>query len=90
MIVVHDENEDAEGSLVMAASRASPQSVAFMVRHGSGIVSVGMKGEDLERLNIPLMSPKNEDDVSAPSFTVSVVISMSSVACLHIASVVTI
>lgn len=81
MIVVHDQNEDTEGSLVMAASLASPQNVAFMVKHGSGIVSVGMKGEDLERLNIPLMSPENEDDVSAPSFTVSVVISMSIVAC---------
>lgn len=80
MIVVHDENEEAEGSLVMAASLASPQNVAFMVKHGSGIVSIGMKGEDLERLNIPLMSPEKEDDVSAPSFTVSVVISMSIVA----------
>ncbi|XP_017244237.1 monofunctional riboflavin biosynthesis protein RIBA 3, chloroplastic isoform X2 [Daucus carota subsp. sativus] len=72
VIVVRDENEEAEGSLVMAASQASPKNVAFMVKHGSGIVSVGMKGEDLERLNIPLMSPENEDDVSAPFFTVSV------------------
>ncbi|KAK1388198.1 hypothetical protein POM88_016376 [Heracleum sosnowskyi] len=67
VIVVHDENEDAEGSLVMATSLETPQNVAFMVKHGSGIVSVGMKGKDLERLNIPLMSPENEDDVSAPS-----------------------
>lgn len=82
MIVVRDENEEAEGSLVMAASQASPKNVAFMVKHGSGIVSVGMKGEDLERLNIPLMSPENEDDVSAPFFTVSVVILLATVACL--------
>ncbi|KAK1389239.1 hypothetical protein POM88_017417 [Heracleum sosnowskyi] len=64
--------EDAEGSLVMATSLVIAQNVAFMVKHGSGILSVGMKCEDLERLKIPLMSPENEDDVSAPSFTVSV------------------
>lgn len=74
MIVVDDENGDIEGNLVMAASFASPQSVAFMVKQGSGIVSVGMIEEDLERLNIPLMSPENEDDSSAPSFTITVVI----------------
>ncbi|KAK1395967.1 hypothetical protein POM88_005830 [Heracleum sosnowskyi] len=60
------------GSLVMATSLVIAQNVAFMVKHGSGILSVGMKCEDLERLKIPLMSPENEDDVSAPSFTVSV------------------
>ncbi|XP_057956255.1 monofunctional riboflavin biosynthesis protein RIBA 3, chloroplastic [Malania oleifera] len=73
VIVVDDENGDTEGNLVMAASFASPQAMAFLVKHGSGIVSVGMKEEDLERLNLPLMSPENEDeDSSAPSFTITV------------------
>lgn len=57
----------------MAASFASPQNVAFMVRQGSGIVSVGMKEDDLDRLSIPLMSPENEGDSSASSFTITVV-----------------
>jgi 3,4-dihydroxy 2-butanone 4-phosphate synthase / GTP cyclohydrolase II len=57
----------------MEASCVTPKAVAFMVKHGSGIVSVGMKGEDLERLKLPLMSPENEDNSSAPSFTVTVV-----------------
>ena len=74
MIVVDDEYGDVEGNLVMAASLTSPKDVAFMVRHGSGIVSVGMKEEDLERLNLPLMSPETEDeDSSAPTFTITVV-----------------
>lgn len=79
MIVVDDENGEVEGNIVMAASHASPQAIGFMVKHGSGIVSVGMKGEDLERLKLPLMSPENEDDSSAPSFTITVVL-------LHISS----
>ncbi|KAK6935925.1 3,4-dihydroxy-2-butanone 4-phosphate synthase, RibB [Dillenia turbinata] len=72
VIVVDDENGDVEGNLVMAASLVSPREVAFMMKHGSGIVSVGMKEEDLERLKLPLMSPENEEDSSAPSFTITV------------------
>lgn len=60
----------------MAASLTSPMDVAFMVKHGSGIVSVGMKEGDLQRLNLPLMSPDTEDeDSSAPTFTITVVLS---------------
>ncbi|XP_042512760.1 monofunctional riboflavin biosynthesis protein RIBA 3, chloroplastic isoform X2 [Macadamia integrifolia] len=73
VIVVEDENVDVEGNLVMAASLASAQEIAFLIKHGSGIVSVGMKENDLERLKLPLMSPDSEDeDSSAPTFTVTV------------------
>jgi 3,4-dihydroxy 2-butanone 4-phosphate synthase/GTP cyclohydrolase II len=45
-----------------------------MIKHGSGIVSVGMKEKDLQRLNLPLMSPEaEEEDSSAPTFTITVV-----------------
>ena len=58
----------------MAASLASPQHVSFLIKNGSGIVSVGMKEEDLERLKLPLMSPETEnEDSSAPTFTITVV-----------------
>lgn len=73
MIVVDDESGEVEGNLIMAASLTSTMAIAFLVKHGSGIVSVGMKAEDLERLNLPLMSPEKEDDSSAPSFTITVV-----------------
>ncbi|KAL6200086.1 hypothetical protein ACLB2K_029868 [Fragaria x ananassa] len=57
----------------MAASFANPRNIAFLIKHGSGIVSVGMKEEDLERLKLPLMSPETEDeDSSAPTFTITV------------------
>ncbi|KAJ4972316.1 hypothetical protein NE237_005415 [Protea cynaroides] len=73
VIVVDDENEDVEGNLIMAASLTSAQAMAFFIKHGSGIVSVGMKENDLERLRLPLMSPDSEaEDSSAPTFTVTV------------------
>lgn len=75
VIVVDDENGDIEGNIVTAASLTSPRDIAFMIKLGSGIVSVGMKVEDLDRLNLPLMSPDTEnEDSSAPTFTITVVI----------------
>lgn len=72
VIVVDDENE-VEGNLIMAASLTTPEAMAFMVKHGSGIVSVGMKGDDLEKLKLPLMSADSEDvDSLSPTFTVTV------------------
>ncbi|MED6181849.1 Monofunctional riboflavin biosynthesis protein RIBA 3, chloroplastic [Stylosanthes scabra] len=73
VIVVDDETGDVEGNLVMAASLTSTKDIAFLIKHGSGIVSVGMKEEDLQRLNLPLMSPETEEeDSSAPTFTITV------------------
>lgn len=72
--MIDDENRDVEGNLIKAASLVSPQDVAFMIKHGSGIVSVGMKEEDLERLKLPLMSQETKgEDSSAPTFTITVV-----------------
>ena len=38
IIVVDDADRENEGDLVMSASRATPEQVAFIVRHTSGIV----------------------------------------------------
>ncbi|XP_048139948.1 monofunctional riboflavin biosynthesis protein RIBA 3, chloroplastic isoform X2 [Rhodamnia argentea] len=73
VIVVDDESGNIEGNLVMAATLTTPRDVAFMVKIGSGIISVGMKEEDLQRLKLPLMSPETEEeDSSAPTFTITV------------------
>ena len=80
MIVVDDENGKAVGNLVMAASLTSARDMAFMVKHGSGIVSVGMKEEHLERLKLPLMSPNTQEDKDSsvvPTFTIAVVLFVS-------------
>jgi 3,4-dihydroxy 2-butanone 4-phosphate synthase / GTP cyclohydrolase II len=71
---VDDEARENEGDLIMAASLVTPEAMAFIVRHGTGIVCVSMTGEDLERLNLPLMvsSKENEEKLST-AFTISVV-----------------
>lgn len=73
IVVVDDENRENEGDLIMAASLVSPQALAFIVKHGTGIVCVSMKGEDLERLQLPLMvTSKENDEKLNTAFTVSV------------------
>ncbi|XP_022159223.1 monofunctional riboflavin biosynthesis protein RIBA 3, chloroplastic-like [Momordica charantia] len=71
VIVVDDENGDSEGNLVMAASFATPGNVTSMVQHGSGIVYVGMKEDDLQRLKLPLFSVDNGNNETS-TFTITV------------------
>ena len=52
-IVVVD-HED-RGDLVVASELATPQAMAFMVRHTSGFVCVAVTGDDADRLDLPLM-----------------------------------
>ncbi|KAK9690859.1 hypothetical protein RND81_09G158900 [Saponaria officinalis] len=73
VIVVDDEDRENEGDLIMAAELATPEAMAFFVKHGTGIVCVSMKGEDLERLQLPLMvSSKDNEDKLCTAFTVTV------------------
>ncbi|XP_021897536.1 bifunctional riboflavin biosynthesis protein RIBA 1, chloroplastic-like isoform X2 [Carica papaya] len=73
VIVVDDEDRENEGDLIMAASLVTPEAMAFVVKHGTGIVCVSMKGEDLERLELPLMvTQKENEEKLCTAFTVSV------------------
>lgn len=76
VIVVDDEDRENEGDLIIAASKVTPKAMAFIVKHGTGIVCVSMKGEDLERLELPLMvAQKENEEKLCTAFTVSVVCS---------------
>ncbi|XP_066321895.1 probable bifunctional riboflavin biosynthesis protein RIBA 2, chloroplastic isoform X1 [Miscanthus floridulus] len=73
VIVVDDESRENEGDLIMAASLVTPEAMAFIVRHGTGIVCVSMKEDDLERLNLPLMvTTKENEEKLCTAFTVTV------------------
>lgn len=73
-MVVDDEDRENEGDLIMAAQLATPEAMAFIVKHGTGIVCVSMTGEDLERLDLPLMvALKENDEKLCTAFTVTVV-----------------
>ncbi len=61
IVVIDDEDRENEGDLIFAASKATPDLVAFMIRHTSGYICVGMTGKLLDRLALPPMTAVNED-----------------------------
>ncbi|WP_330254607.1 bifunctional 3,4-dihydroxy-2-butanone-4-phosphate synthase/GTP cyclohydrolase II [Nocardia sp. NBC_00565] len=71
VVVVDDEDRENEGDLVLAAALATPESIAFMVRHTSGVLCAPLPGADLDRLRLPPMTPVNEDP-KGTAYTVSV------------------
>ncbi len=71
VVVVDDDDRENEGDLVMAASHATPESVAFMIRHTSGILCTPLTEEDAKRLHLDPMVARNDAPLST-AFTVSV------------------
>ncbi|MFD2237082.1 3,4-dihydroxy-2-butanone-4-phosphate synthase [Aureimonas populi] len=71
VVVVDDTDRENEGDLIMAASKATPETIAFMIRHTSGILCVPMTGERAQALNLPPMVANNLDPMRT-AFTVSV------------------
>ena len=71
VVVVDDEERENEGDLIAAAEHATPETLAFMVRHGSGIVCVAMERERLEQLDLPLMSDDGSEAMGT-AFTLTV------------------
>ncbi|CAI5953372.1 unnamed protein product [Closterium sp. NIES-64] len=55
IVVVVDEHSRDVADLIMPASLATAERMAFMVRHGSGIVSAAASPAVLDRLSIPPM-----------------------------------
>ncbi len=71
LVVVDDEDRENEGDLVMAADKATPEAVNFMITHGRGLVCLPLTGERLERLGIPPMTETNTSE-QGTAFHVSI------------------
>jgi 3,4-dihydroxy 2-butanone 4-phosphate synthase/GTP cyclohydrolase II len=71
VIVVDDEDRENEGDLIMASESATPEKIAFFVRHTSGVICAPLTGERLDELDIPLMVRENTES-QRTAFTYSV------------------
>jgi 3,4-dihydroxy 2-butanone 4-phosphate synthase/GTP cyclohydrolase II len=71
VVVVDDDDRENEGDLIMAASLATSEKVAFMVRHTSGILCTPITGEHARRLRLDPMVTMNDAPLGT-AFTVSV------------------
>ena len=71
VIVVDDADRENEGDFIMAAEKATPETLNFMVTHGRGIVCMPMTQQRLDELRIPLMVSKNNES-HGTAFAVSI------------------
>ncbi|MFI6289638.1 bifunctional 3,4-dihydroxy-2-butanone-4-phosphate synthase/GTP cyclohydrolase II [Streptomyces sp. NPDC051018] len=71
VVVVDDEDRENEGDLVMAAEKATPEIVAFMMSECRGLICAPMETEELDRLELPQMVERNTESMQT-AFTVSV------------------
>jgi len=72
IVVVTDDNDrENEGDLILAAVHATPEKMAFIVRHTCGIVCAPITGETARRLHLAPMVADN-DAIHGTAFTVSV------------------
>lgn len=71
VVMVDDEDRENEGDLIMAAQFATPEKLAFIVRHTSGVVVAPLTGERCDELRLPLMVDHNTES-HRTAFTISV------------------
>lgn len=71
VIVVDEKRRENEGDLVLAAEKAAPEKINFMIKRARGLVCVPMLGKRLDELNLPPMADVNTE-LHECKFTVSV------------------
>ena len=71
VILMDDEDRENEGDIIMAAECCQAEHINFMARHARGLICMPMSRERCERLNLPLMAPRNGSGFGT-KFTVSI------------------
>ncbi|MRG92659.1 3,4-dihydroxy-2-butanone-4-phosphate synthase [Polyangium spumosum] len=73
VILVDDEDRENEGDLCMAAERVTPEAINFMAKHGRGLICLTLEEEQVDRLELPMMSaPGRGGPPLGTAFTVSI------------------
>ena len=70
-VLVDDESRENEGDLIIPASKVSPKSINFMAKNGRGLICLALNQSQVNKLNLPLMSPSNNSRTQT-AFTISI------------------
>ena len=70
-ILVDDESRENEGDLVIPATKVSAKSINFMAKYGRGLICLALNQNQVNKLNLQLMSPSNNSRTQT-AFTVSI------------------
>src|SRR5260370_623279 len=60
VVVADDDDRENEGDLFIAASMCTPEKMAFIIRHTSGIVCAPLSAEEAKRLHLDPMVALND------------------------------
>src|SRR4029077_996246 len=71
VVVADDDDRENEGDLFVAASLCTPEKMAFIIRHTSGIVCAPLSVDEAKRLHLDPMVSTNDAPLGT-AFTVSV------------------
>jgi 3,4-dihydroxy 2-butanone 4-phosphate synthase / GTP cyclohydrolase II len=71
IIVVDDEDRENEGDFIMAADKATPETINFMARYGRGMICIATTAQKLHSLGLPMMVEQNTSKMGTP-FTISI------------------
>ncbi len=71
IVVVDDEDRENEGDLLMAAEKATPESINFMATYGKGMICVPMTLDRAQELELFPMVSHNEERLGT-AFTITV------------------
>lgn len=73
IILVDDADRENEGDLCMAAESVSPEAINFMAMHGRGLICLALTEEQIQRLELPMMSaPGRSGPRLGTAFTVTI------------------
>jgi len=61
VVVVDDEDRENEGALIMAAEFATPEAIAFFLRHTSGVICATLSSERARELDLDPMVQQNTE-----------------------------
>ena len=71
VVVTDDDDREGEGDLIVAATLCTPEKMAFIIRHTSGIVCAPITADNARRLRLDPMVAQNDSNHTT-AFTVSI------------------
>ncbi len=71
IVIIDDEGRENEGDIIMAAEKATPEAMNFMLREARGMMCVALAPEICDTLDLPMQSAVNTSGRST-AYTVSV------------------
>ena len=70
-ILVDDKDRENEGDLIIPGSKCTSKGINFMAKHGRGLICLALTKDQIDKLNLPLMSRTNKSRMQT-AFTISI------------------